>query len=176
MKKPFVCIITGPPGAGKSTISESLAGDIKKSVYLEVDSLREMIKNGYVGPAEYTSESKKQLALGAKNTLDLTINFLREGFNVFIEDILENKSQMRNYINRLKNYKFHIFLLLPNKSILAKRDRKREREKVVGKRALELHDIFTRKSSEKGWVILDTSTHSIKQTKKEIKNIILRTD
>lgn len=46
MKKQIVCIIIGPCGAGKSTISKLLATQVKRSAYKDVDILRDMIKNG----------------------------------------------------------------------------------------------------------------------------------
>ena len=172
MKKPFVCIITGPCGSGKSTIAEELAEETKKSGYIDVDYLRDMIKNGRANPCIYTGESKKQVDLATRNSLDLTLNFLKKGFNVFIDDVLERKQQMIDYSKGLKNYRIHIFLLLPNKKVLAKRDSQRKKEDVMGERALELHDIFTKKVDKKGWYVLDTSNHTIEQTKNEIMNII----
>lgn len=172
MKNKTVCIITGPCGAGKSTIAKGLANDIKNSVYIDVDEVRDMIKNGYASPVKYTKESKKQLNLGKKNTIDLAINFLNAGFNVFIDDVLETKAETNNYLKKLKNYQVHIFLLLPKKRVLSNRDVRRRKNKVMGKRALELHDIFTKRISEKKWHILDTSNHTVKQTKKEILSIL----
>ncbi len=173
MKKQIVCIITGPCGAGKSTISKSLAKQVKKSAYIDVDILRdEMIKNGGVSPFSYKGESKKQVDLGTKNSSDLANNFLKAGFNVFIDDVLERKQQVKDYLKYIKSAKTHVFLLLPNKKILKKRDLERKKEDIMGLRALELHDIFTKKVSEENWHVIDTSNHTIKETGKEILNLL----
>ena len=58
MKHLSVCIITGPCGGGKSTIAKALANEIKNSAYIDLDSLREMIKNGYASPIYYVGKSK----------------------------------------------------------------------------------------------------------------------
>ncbi|MCK5633388.1 AAA family ATPase [bacterium] len=171
-KKPFICIITGPCGAGKSTISKKLAKETKNSVYIDVDSLRDIVENGYADPTKYTKEAKKQIDLSMENAIALTINFIKKGFNVFIDDCLERNSQIKGYPEKLKKYNPNIFLLLPNKKTILKRDSKRRKNKVMGKRALELHDIFTKKVNRKNWHILDTSNHSVKQTKNEIMKII----
>ena len=42
----------------------------------------------------------------------------------------------------------------------------------MGERALELHDIFTKRIPEERWHVLDTSSHSVEQTKKKIIDII----
>lgn len=173
MVKPIVCIITGPCGAGKSTISKSLARQIKNSAYIDVDILRnEMIKNGIVSPLSYKGESKKQVDLSTRNSSDLANNFLKAGFNVFIDDILERKQQVKDYLNYIDSSKIHLFLLLPHKKILAKRDKYRTKENQMGARALELHDIFTKRIHEENWHVLDTTNHTIKETEKEILNIL----
>ncbi len=173
MVKKIVCIITGPCGAGKSTISKSLAKHTKKSAYIDVDMLRdEMIKNGKVSPFSYKGESKKQVDLGTKNASDLANNFLKAGFNVFIDDVLERKQQVEDYLKYIKSLQVRIFLLLPNKKILKNRDSQRKKENIMGKRALELHDIFTKRIPEESWNVLDTSNHTIKETEKEILRIL----
>ena len=173
MKKPFVCIITGPSGAGKSTLSKSLATQIKRSAYIDVDTLRfDLIKNGLVGPVSYKGESKKQSRLAIKNASDLAINFLKEGFNVFIDDVLERGQEVKDYITYLKKYHPRIILLLPNKKVLKKRDSNRDPEDIMGERSLELHDIFSKIKSTQSWFVLDTSNHSKKDSEKEILKIL----
>lgn len=172
MKHLSVCIITGPCGGGKSTIAKALANEIKNSAYIDVDSLREMIKNGYASPIYYVGKSKKQVDLGTKNAVSLAINFLQEGFNVFIDDVLERKEQSVSYEEAFKNYRLTVFILLPNKKVLKKRDSEREKENVMGERALELHNILKQRAKEEKWHVLDTSNHTIKQTKSEITDIL----
>jgi len=169
--KPFVCIITGPCGSGKSTILKSLAKQEKKSVYIEADYIWDFVKNGKVSPFAYTKESKKMLNLKVKNICDITNNFLKAGFNVFIEDILERDEEMKLY-NKLLYKKPEIFLLLPNKKTICKRDRRRAKKNQMGKRALELHSILSKFKDKRKWHILDTSNHTAYQTKKEILQIL----
>jgi adenylate kinase family enzyme len=165
--KSKICIITGPCGSGKSTIAKKLANDIPNSVFLEVDILREMIKNGGVAPFPYRGEAKKQIHLSMKNSCILAKNFSNSGFNVFIEDVLEKKDIIDYYKENLKGAK--IFLILPNKKILKKRDASRKKIDVMGKRALELHNIFTSMlKKEKRWIVMDNSNESKKETTKKI--------
>ena len=172
MAKRTVCIITGPCGAGKSTIVSKLAKETERSAYIEVDFLRELIKNGSVSPMSYKGESRRQVDLSVRNACSLALNLLNEGFNVFIEDVIERKQQVIDYTQKLKKYNLQIFLLLPNKKILSKRDMGRVKEKRMGARALELHDIFTTKLGMANWHILDTSNHTVEETKDEILRII----
>jgi len=173
MRKPYVCILTGPCGAGKSTIAKTLAESTKRGVYIDVDSFREnIVLNGVVSPVSYRGESKKQTDLFTKTASDMATNFLNAGFNVFIDDVLERKQQIVDYIKYLKPYKPELFLLLPNKKVLARRDKCRTNENQMGARALELHDIFTKRIPEENWHVLDTSGHSVKDTIKEIRGLL----
>ncbi len=70
MKKAFVCLITGPMGTGKSSVSNALAKKFERSAVIEVDKLRGMIKGGFVRPSPYTDEVDLQLSLSAKNACD----------------------------------------------------------------------------------------------------------
>ena len=170
--KPFVTIITGPCAAGKSTISKELATNVKRSAYIEFDSIRRMIKNGYVNPFIYTGEPKKQIDLATNNTAQLALNFLKAKFNVFIDETLAEKQRLITYLEYFKNYDVHIFLLLPSKEILLKRDKQRQKGKSLAKRIRVLHDLFVKRSKEENWHTLDTSKQTIKQTKKEILEIL----
>lgn len=166
-----ICIITGPCASGKSTIARTLAEEIKKSVYIDVDNIREMIKNGYANPFTYKGESKKQIQLGIKNTCQIANNFLKAGFNVFIDDVLEREGEIKIY-EKFLNKKPTIFLLLPCKKILKKRDKQRNKNQQMGKRALELHDILSKVKEKREWYILDTTNQTINQTKKEILKLL----
>ena len=63
-----VWLISGIPGAGKTTVSRMLCEEFPKSAHIEVDRLREMVVAGYLAPGqELLAESDAQLELGAQN-------------------------------------------------------------------------------------------------------------
>lgn len=45
-----VLILSGPPGSGKSTVADALAGDAKRSVHLESDWFYRSIRSGFIAP------------------------------------------------------------------------------------------------------------------------------
>jgi len=165
---PNIVILTGPPGAGKSTVNEILANKVPNSAIVSCDILRHMVKNGY---ADRKSKSwEKQCDLGAENTLLLAKNFYKKGFNVFLDDIICSKEGVDNYLNALKGNNIKIFLLLPNKEIVAKRDLERG-EFAMKERALELHKKFEDFSKdEKRVIVIDSSN----QTPEETAEIIIK--
>ena len=171
MNKPIICILTGPCGAGKTTISKGLSQHIDRTAYLEVDTLRHMLGKNEVDYSTYTKEVKKQINLSMDNAISIGKNFIKNGFNVIIDDVLEDTNQIEYYNKGLKGYKLFIFLLLPNKKVIEKRDKERK-ENAMNERALQLHDIFSKISNHDGWYVIDSSKHKVEDTIKEILKII----
>ncbi len=171
IRKPVVCIVTGAPGAGKSTLSEKLANQFDRSAYIDVDSIRHMIKSGYVSPFPFTKEAKRQIELSMRNACSLGKNLLKQDFNVFIDDVLERKGQIEHYKNQFKGSKLYIFLLFPKKEILKQRDKLRGKS-AMGKRTVELYKTFEINLDDKNWHIIDNSNENLQQTAQRIKKII----
>ncbi len=82
-----VIIITGPPGAGKSTISNLYAQQRPKCVRIETDDIRHMVITPHMAPWQ-GEEGKRQLNLGIQNTCMLAHEFLKADFEVVIADFL----------------------------------------------------------------------------------------
>jgi tRNA uridine 5-carbamoylmethylation protein Kti12 len=162
---PKIIILTGPPGAGKTTIGKILADKIKNSAIVSSDDLRYLIKNGKAKIEDKNFE--EQLQLGVANAILLAKSFYKNGFNVFLDDILlEDKFNI--YYNSLKKYNLKIILLMPNKEMLAKRDLERG-EWAMKERAIRLHDKFTRFSkNKKEFIVIDSSNQIPDKTAEEI--------
>ena len=105
--KPLICLITGPAGAGKSIIALLFAKTMKKSVVIETDHLRHMIKSGFVKPSH--PEAHEQLVLGRKNATMLAKNFAEENYNVIIADCVAGKKYLDIYEKSLKKISFHYY-------------------------------------------------------------------
>jgi len=172
-----IIILTGPPGAGKTTIGKALANSINKSVIVSTDTLRYFVKKGKAGIGDRDWE--KQLSLGAKNACLLAKSFYREGFNVFLDDVICNKRRLDIYLKNLKGCKFKIILLLPKKDILIKRDLSRGKW-AMKERAARLHDRFIKflktksiktNSVNKHLLILDNSGETAKKTAEAIRKM-----
>jgi len=170
--KPIICLVTGPAGVGKSTITKELAKKFTNSARIDVDYVRQMIDNGYLKPFLDNKKTRDQLLLSRKNACSLAKNFVQSGFNVFIDDVISQESNLNYYLESLRDYKVLVFLLFCDKNVLSERDSARPEEQVMGKRALELHDHFSKRLNEKRWFIIDSSKSSVAITAKQIISLI----
>ena len=84
MRRPLV--LTGGPAVGKSTCAAELAAAQVPTARIEVDDLR-LLMTGAVPPWAGTAGQEHQ-ALGARNGCALARNFLAEGIDVVVTDVL----------------------------------------------------------------------------------------
>jgi 2-phosphoglycerate kinase len=172
MKKAFICLITGPAGSGKSSVSKALANKFDRSAVIEVDTLREMIKGGYVRPWPHNEEVDLQLSLSAKNACDMANNLLEKGFNVFIDDVVGGKL-LEQYSGFFKDKNFKAFLLMPSLEALLKRFDDRGNDKELRERTIELHNRFLEKQDKLNWQIIHSSDQTLEETVDEIYRSIV---
>jgi guanylate kinase len=166
-KSSFVCLITGPAGSGKSSVSKALAKKFERSAVIEIDAVRAMIKGGYVRPWPHTDEVDLQLSLGAKNACDMAYNFLEKDFNVFIDDVV-SKKLLGQYSNFFKDRNFKTFLLMPSLEALLVRFDNRGNDEELRKRTAELHKNFSEKQDQLNWQVINSSDQSLEETVEQI--------
>jgi len=167
MRENFICLITGPAGAGKSSVTKALAKKFPRSVVINVDRIRGMIVGGYKKPWPYDDEAELQLSLCAKNACEIANNFLDKGFKVFIDDLVGRKL-LEQYSEYFKNDNFKTFLLLPSLESLLKRFDKRGSNEELRTRTHDLHKSFLEKSDKLNWKIIDSSNLTLEETVEEI--------
>jgi len=167
LENPIICLITGPAGAGKSTVSHVLAGKFEKSAVINADDLQKMIVGGRVKLYPWDEKVEKQLFLRTQNASILANNFLESGYNVII-DCIVGKTHLKQFQDFFNNRKIKVFLLLPTHEALLKRFDEREKNDELRKRTQELYEKFKLRKDELDWVVIDSSSQVAEETADQI--------
>ena len=81
-----VIVLTGPPGAGKTTVARGLAGTFDKAVHLHTDDFWHCIVSGAIPP--YLPESDEQNQTVVRVTVDAAFTYAEGGYTVVVDGIV----------------------------------------------------------------------------------------
>jgi predicted kinase len=82
----LVTIVSGPPGAGKTTIAQALASSFERAICVPVDDVREWVVAGLASPVpEWTEETGRQFHLAEDSVADLARRYVNAGFHVVLD-------------------------------------------------------------------------------------------
>jgi chloramphenicol 3-O-phosphotransferase len=159
-----ILILTGPPGAGKSSVAEALADRYDRVAHVNVDILRHFITpTGYRAPGKEGFE--RQHALAVRNACDLARNYMAERFAVIIDDVVPTRADLDLYLEALKDVDaaVHFVRLLPGRAVCHERNHGRRGDRVPSARLDMVYDEFEAGGETRGSVI-DSSTMTVETT------------
>jgi hypothetical protein len=167
----FVLAITGPTGAGKSTVAEKIARQFDRCVNIDVDHIKHMIVSGF-----YKDESNpggwgfNQWGLVGDSIGLLAKNFFGVGYSVIINGYVDEPA----WTNIEKHITInHKVLLLPHIDTVIQRDAGRSEDVRMGSASIrEHHAHFSGDSFFDDFTQLDTTDHSTEETIKDILKLL----
>ena len=126
MRKPFLIILDGPMGSGKSTVAQLLQKRIKeKTALISLDKLKRIVSN-------YKLDSYEHLRLAAKAGASMTNLYLKEGIDVIVEKAFIKEEFLKSFVNSIKT-KSKIFIYQIEVPFDIGLSRIKEREKLKEK-------------------------------------------
>jgi predicted kinase len=124
---PGCLIVNGMPGAGKSTVSTSVARLLPRAARVKGDDVNEMILSGRVWFAgDPPEEAARQVELCHRNMCSLAANFVDFGFTVMMDTVVANRAELDFLVSLLAPRPVRLVTLAPGAAVCRQRNAARE--------------------------------------------------
>jgi adenylylsulfate kinase-like enzyme len=164
--QPAVLVISGIPGAGKSTISAIVARRLEHSAHIEAEILQRFVVAGSVWPdGEPQSEAMRQLRLRGRNVALLADSFFDAGFTPVIDDVVIG-TRLGELRMDIRSRPLLFVLLTPALEVVRDRNRQRPNKDVF--EVWRHLDAVVRNQTPRLGLWLDTSQQTAEDSAEEI--------
>jgi predicted kinase len=120
-------IVSGMPGAGKSTIAGLAARRLPKAAQVRGDDMNQMIQSGYVGwMAKPAAEALRQDELCNRNMCSLANNFIDFGLTVLMDTVLADRAELDFFLALLSPRPVRLVVLAPGIEVCKQRNAARD--------------------------------------------------
>jgi len=162
-------LITGPPGAGKSTVSGLVAGALSRAALIDAFYVSRLVTSGYVWPlGEPADEAARQVQLLNTNLCSLATNFAEAGFTPVIDFVLPDGEQLNTFREALGRYRLLLVVLDPGTATCQHRNKHRpEQDQFFFDGYEELRASMREGFGDVGWWF-DTSRLTPQETAQQI--------
>lgn len=127
-----IWLVTGTPGAGKSTVSDLLAKSWPRAAHVEGDVLQTFIVAGGVRPGhEPRKEAAAQTRLNVVNQALLAKSFADAGFYVVLDFVVTTQEKLDIIRQTIAPHPLHLLVLDPGPEEVLRRDAGRENKHVA---------------------------------------------
>ncbi len=122
---PRLLVVSGLPGAGKSTIANALARTLVPCAHVEADRLHDFIVSGAESPGAHgaSTTAALQLRLRLHNAVILARSFNESGISAVIDDIVAGNRYL-DLVDELGGDPFHFVMLTPPLDVMKQRWRR----------------------------------------------------
>jgi gluconate kinase len=158
-------VISGVSAAGKSTVARLLARRFERGVCVPGDAIHAMVVSGRLDMRPTAGEGPlRQLVLRYAGALAVASVYLRDGFDVVVEDVIIGPV-LRDFLDLVPVPEFHLVFLDPDAQAIEQRERGRNGT-AYGPAAFSVGALqaLLRRETDRLGLWLDTSGQSAEQT------------
>ncbi len=165
-----IFLLTGPPGAGKTSVATALLQRFPFGIHIPVDDVREWVVAGIAHPVpDWTDETSRQFCLARQAAAQTALLYHAAGFAVVIDDIIFPAEAHTLFVERLPRDKLHKVLLLPSAEVALRRNSQRTTKgfdrQVLAEPIRTLRQALAEQPFvEMGWRSIDNSGMSVDET------------
>jgi len=173
-----ILLITGPAGAGKSSVAEAWAASRDFAcAQLSLDTFREFVKAGYHDPRNgWNDEAQRQLDLARSNMAAVTIIYLRSGVQVVIDDAVFpnwDTGGLDGWNEALPGVSIDLVVLMPDWNVVLERNGGRDGQRRVPEDVLRIiYDDMAGWRDKAGVSVIDNSGMTIAETVAAVERVV----
>lgn len=120
-------IVTGMPGAGKSTVTRLLGQHFPRAARFDGDDLNRMLVNGFVWAlGEPADEAARQVDVCDRNLCSLATNVAEAGFQPIIDTVIDTRERVDLFVERLAPLSPTFIVLAPTIDTCRTRNARRD--------------------------------------------------